>query len=273
MSEIMITSFEDFKVQDHKKKDTKGKVLKVVFAILLVLLFVEAIVYIFVFPCLNNVKINFYGLNNCTRQEIVNACGEKLDRNFIRFNKVQVQSIIASIPGIEDVEIERRFPDRIFIKIKEREPVAVTFVNKNDRTVPVQIDKNGVLFPVKSAELPVDGSIPIISGVPVENIPEGMRLPSKYHLLIDQIAKIQSVNKKYFAAVSEIHVVPREYGNFELVLIPLKAHLKVLADRILDEDTLQKMMVTLDVVTGLDKDVDVIDLRYGSISYHSRSGN
>ena len=49
MSEIMITSFEDFKVQDHKKKDTKGKVLKVVFAILLVLLFVEAIVYIFVF--------------------------------------------------------------------------------------------------------------------------------------------------------------------------------------------------------------------------------
>ena len=73
------------------------------------------------------------------------------------------------------------------------------------------------------------------------------------------------------AAVSEIHVVPREYGNFELVLIPLKAHLRVLADRILDEDTLQKMMVTLDVVTGLDRDVDVIDLRYGSISYHSRS--
>ena len=72
MSEIMITSFEDFKVQDNKKKDTKGKVLKVVFAILLVLLFVEAIVYIFVFPCLNNVKINFYGLNNCTRQEIGN---------------------------------------------------------------------------------------------------------------------------------------------------------------------------------------------------------
>ena len=88
---------------------------------------------------------------------------------------------------------------------------------------------------------------------------------------LEKIAKIQSVNKKYFAAVSEIHVVPREYGNFELVLIPLKAHLRVLADRILDEDTLQKMMVTLDVVTGLDRDVDVIDLRYGSISYHSRS--
>ncbi len=137
--------------------------------------------------------------------------------------------------------------------------------------MPIQIDKNGVLFPVNSAELPIDGSIPIISGVPVENIPEGMRLPSKYQLLIDQIAKIQSINRKYFAVVSEIHVVPREYGNFELVLIPLKSHLRVLSDRILSEEILQKMMVTLDVVNGLDKDVDVIDLRYGSISYHSKS--
>lgn len=273
MSGMVFTSFEDFKAKEQKKQDAKGKALKILFAVLICLLFVEAMIYLFVFPCMNNVKVKFYGLGNCTRQEIVSACGDSFEKSFFKFNCSQVRSMIASIPEIEDVEVSRCFPDKIYVRVTERQPVAITFVNKNDRTVPVQIDKNGVLFPVKSSEIPADGSIPIISGVPVENIPEGMRLPSKYHLLIDQIAKIQSVNKKYFAAVSEIHVVPREYGNFELVLIPLKAHLKVLADRILDEDTLQKMMVTLDVVTGLDKDVDVIDLRYGSISYHSRSGN
>lgn len=272
MSEIMFTSFEDYKKTEQKKKDSKSRALKVLFVVLLIMLFAEAIIYLFVFPCLNPVKVTFSGLKNGSEQEISKICGSTLKENFLKFNRVQVQSVIASVPGIEDVKVFKRFPDRVLIKITEREPVAFTFINREERTVPIQIDRNGVLFPLNSSEIPLDGSIPIISGVPVENIPEGMRLPSKYHLLIDQIAKIQSVNRKYFAAVSEIQVVPREYGNFELVLIPLKSHLRVMADRVLNEDTLQKMMVTLDVVNGLDRDVDVIDLRYGSISYHSKSG-
>lgn len=273
MSEIMFTSFEEYKKTEKKKTDSKGRALKVLFVVLLSLLFIEAIIYLFILPCLNSVNVKISGFSNYTEQQIKNSCGDKLNANFLKFNRVQVQSIIASIPGIEDVKVVKRFPDRVFIKITERQPVAFTFINCGERTVPIQIDRNGVLFPVNSQKLPNDGSIPIISGVPVENIPEGMRLPSKYQLLIDQIAKIQSINKKYFAAVSEIHVVPREYGNFELVLIPLKSHLRVLSDRILSEEILQKMMVTLDVVNGLDKDVDVIDLRYGSISYHSKTAD
>jgi len=271
MSDVVFSSFEDFESRQKNKAESKTKALKILFVVLFSLLLIEALVYLFAVPCMNNVKITFKGLKNCTQQEIVAACGDKLNRNYVHFNKSEVQSIISSIPGIADVSIVRRFPDRVFINILEREPVAVTFINNNERTVPIQIDKNGVLFPIKSTQIPLDGSIPIISGIPVENIPEGMRLPSKYHLLIDQIANIQSINRKYFAAVSEIHVVPREYGNFELILIPVKARLRVLADRVLNEETLQKMMVTLDVVRGLDKDVDVIDLRYGSVSYHSRS--
>ncbi len=271
MSDVVFSSFEEFESRQKNKAESKTKALKILFVVLFSLLLIEALVYLFAVPCMNNVKITFKGLKNCTQQEIVAACGDKLNRNYVHFNKSEVQSIISSIPGIADVSIVRRFPDRVFINILEREPVAVTFINNNERTVPIQIDKNGVLFPIKSTQIPLDGSIPIISGIPVENIPEGMRLPSKYHLLIDQIANIQSINRKYFAAVSEIHVVPREYGNFELILIPVKARLRVLADRVLNEETLQKMMVTLDVVRGLDKDVDVIDLRYGSVSYHSRS--
>jgi cell division protein FtsQ len=271
MSDMVFSSFEEFEADSKRKSEVKGKALKILFIILFSLLMIEGLVYLFAIPCMNNVKVTFKGLKNCSQQEIVSALGDRLDRNYMHFSKSEVQSIVASIPGVEDVKVVRRFPDRVYINITEREPVAVTFINSGERTVPIQIDKNGVLFPVMSSEIPLDGSVPIVSGIPVENIPEGMRLPSKYHLLIDQIADIQSVNRKYFAAVSEIHVVPREYGNFELILIPVKAHLRVLADRVLNEETLQKMMVTLDVVKGLDKDVDVIDLRYGSVSYHLRS--
>ncbi len=271
MSDIVFSSFEEFEAKANSKKDSKSRAVKIVFLILLALLLIEGIVYFFAVPCMNNVKVSFRGFNNCRMQEAVDACGERLNKNYIKFNRAEVQSVIASIPEIESVKVTKRFPDRVYVTVKERDPVAVTFINNDERTIPIQIDKNGILFHSSSTEIPADGSIPIVSGIPVDNIPEGMRLPSKYHLLIDQIAKIQSVNRKYFAAVSEIHVVPREYGNFELVLIPVKAHLRVLSDRVLNEETLQKMMVTLDVVKGLNKDVDVIDLRYGSVSYHTNA--
>ncbi len=268
MSDFAFKAYDGFETS-QKKSDSKGKILKILFAILLSLLLIEVVVYLFVVPALGNVRISISGLNNCSEQEIVKACGERLANNYLKFNPEEIRSVVASIPGVEDVTVSRRFPDRVFINVMERKPVAVTFINTEDRTIPIQIDKNGVLFPIKSAAVPKDGSIPIISGIPVDNIPEGMRIPSKYHLLIDQITRIQSVNKKYFAAVSEIRVVPREFGNYELELFPVRAHLKVLADRVLNEETLQKMMVTLDVVRGLDSAVDQIDLRYGSVSYHS----
>ena len=52
------------------------------------------------------------------------------------------------------------------------------FVNKENHTVPIQIDKNGVLFENINNEIVGDGSIPIISGIPVEHLTEGMRIPA-----------------------------------------------------------------------------------------------
>ncbi len=270
MSDFAFYEFEDYERKFKEKKDTKSKILIWLFAILFSLLLIEVFAYIFIIPCMNPAKVTISGLQNCTEQEIYTTCGQALNGNCLKLDKNEICSIVSSIPGVEEVKVVKRLPDRVYINVKERTPVAVTFMNEGDKTVPIQIDKNGVLFPVKSASIPTDGSIPIISGIPVENIPEGMRIPLKYHLLIDQISSIQALNSKYFAAVSEIQVVPREFGNFELVLFPVSSHLRVLADRVLNEETLSKMLVTLDVVKGLDSNVDVIDLRYGSVSYHSR---
>ena len=97
-----------------------------------------------------------------------------------------------------------------------------------------------------------------------------MRIPSKYRPLIDQIASIRNISQKYFAAISEICVVPKEYGNYELMLIPAGSKIKVITDRSLNEDALKYMMIALDVVNSIEPDVTEIDLRYGSVSYRKR---
>lgn len=255
----------------EKKESSKIKFLKIILAVFVSLLIIEVGIYFVILPCMENVKFNISGLNEVSEEEIIASCGNELFKNIFKFNSEKIASKISSISAVDSVSIRKVFPDKVIIDVKERQGVALTFINTGDRSIPIQIDKKGVLFPCRNLKIPEDGSVPIISGIPVENIPQGMRLPSKYNVLIESIANLQQKNKKYFAAISEIHVVPKESGNFELVLFPVQAKLKVLANRILNEETLQKMLVTLDVLKGLDPGVDVIDLRYGSISYHTVS--
>ena len=134
----------------------------------------------------------------------------------------------------------------------------------------MQIDKTGVLFPEHSLDSIDVSTVPIISGLPVEHLTEGMRIPQKYRTLIEQISAIRQMGQKYFAAISEICVIPKEYGNYELMLIPEGSKIKVLTDRTLNEDALKYMMVVLDVVNSIDSNVSEVDLRYGAVSYRKR---
>lgn len=270
MSDVVLDSSENYDSSVTKKTSKKlEKGVKITLAILLVFLAIEFVVYFYVVPCLGNVKISWSGITDSEQEKFINIISKESSKNWLKFNTVEVHSLISSIPIVETVRIEKRFPDKVFINVTERIPVAMSFINLDGKTVPVQIDKKGILF--SSDEIPVsqNGSIPIVSGIPIENIPEGMKIPVAYIVLIDQIALLKSVNENYFAEVSEIQVVPKQYGNYELVLYPVKGHTRVLADRSLNEKALQYMMVTLDVVKRIEPDVKVVDLRYGSVSYYS----
>ena len=98
-----------------------------------------------------------------------------------------------------------------------------------------------------------------------------MRIPQKYRALMEQIDSIRQLSQNYFAAVSEIHVIPKEYGNYELVLYPIHSQTRILTGRELKEGDLQYMMVALDVVNALEPDVEEIDLRYGSVTYRTKT--
>jgi cell division protein FtsQ len=115
-----------------------------------------------------------------------------------------------------------------------------------------------------------DNSVPLVSGIPIENLQEGMRLPAKFHTLLEQISTIRNLSQRYFEAVSEIQVVPKQYGNYELVVYPTNARIRVLTDRSLTEDALKSMLVVLDVVKSIEPDVAEVDLRYDSLSYRCR---
>lgn len=282
MSDVSLLVAEEYLENDYflsvdgdnspdNKAEKKIKLIKVIFCVLCFALFCELIIYKYIMPSFSSPKVTVTGQKEYSAEEIARLLLPMNSSNWFDFDVEQAVSLLSSESGIDHVVVEKKFPDKIYVNVTEREPVAVTFVVENGRTSPVQIDKNGVLFPGKNAAASNSQTIlPIVSGLPVEYMSKGMRIPSKYRPLIDQISKISEMPQHYFASVSEICVLPKDSGNYELALIPAQSKVKVLTDRALNEDALKYMLVVLDVVNQIGTDVSAVDLRYGSVSYITR---
>lgn len=275
MSDVVFTDFEDFVTvsgsDKSEKKDKKVFLVKILVFVLAVLLFAELIISMVLVPCFSKPSITVSGLKSASQQEFTELLGSMKTSSWLRFDTQRAASLLSSVPYIDSVDVSKVFPDRVIVSVKERVPVAKTVINNGGRYISVQIDKNGVLFTGNRQKSDTDYEIPLVSGLPVEKFREGMSIPANYRVLLDQIETVRSRSQKYFAAISEIQVVQKEYGNYELVLYPVHKHVRVLTDRSLNEEALKYMMVVLDVVDSIEPDVSEIDLRYCSVSYRTRS--
>ena len=279
MSDLVVTDFNDFFIsfddnapakEQETVKDKKLIALKVLVIVLGSFLVLEALLYSFVLPLFSAPEITYSGLNYLTKKELNEKFSELDCSTWSGFSTEMAVSVLSTISCVESVAVDKHFPNKISVKIKERNAVAKSIICQDGTSKSVQIDENGILFSVNSASVATDYSVPLVSGLPIDSLQEGMRLPAKYRVLMEQISDIRKLPRKYFAAVSEIQVVPKEYGNYELALYPSQAKVKVLSDRNLNEDALQYMMVVLDVVNSIEPDVSEIDLRYGAVSYRRR---
>ncbi len=255
----------------EEKARRKNRFLAIACLVGVTLLFGEFITAKVIKPSMSSPKVTVTGQENYTAQEIAVKLLPLNATSWWNFDVKKAVNILSSDASIGKVKVTKTFPDKITIQVTERVPVCTTLIVDNGRSVPMQIDSEGVLFSAGTKKSVNLNDMPIVSGIPVEHYSSGMRIPQKYKGLIEQISKIQHQNSKYFASISEICVVPKEFGNYELVLIPSNSHVKILTDRTLNSDALNTMMVTLDIVRELGTDIGEVDLRYGSVSYRLRN--
>lgn len=255
----------------EEKARRKNRFLAIACLVGVTLLFGEFITAKVIKPSISSPKVTVTGQENYTAQEIAVKLLPLNATSWWNFDVKKAVNILSSDASIGKVKVTKTFPDKITIQVTERVPVCTTLIVDNGRSVPMQIDSEGVLFSAGTKKSVNLNDMPIVSGIPVEHYSSGMRIPQKYKGLIEQISKIQHQNSKYFASISEICVVPKEFGNYELVLIPSNSHVKILTDRTLNSDALNTMMVTLDIVRELGTDIGEVDLRYGSVSYRLRN--
>lgn len=149
------------KPQIRKLKPKRRLVTRPVFWILLCLAIVICAGFYFFlfFPGLQISNIEVSGNQNIKTEDIKNAVLQNIDRKilptgflnissksfFIVNTKAAIDDILKNHPLIEKIDLQKKFPRTIVVKIKERQPFAA-LCPKDSETDCYLIDESGVIF-------------------------------------------------------------------------------------------------------------------------------
>ena len=253
----------------QRQYGAKSKALIALLFIFVAIIFLELMLYFIILPMSKRTEIIFSGMGTENERYYRQNSEAFFSKSWIKLQSDELEALFYdTFPLVERVNVKKSFPNKILVNIEERIPVVSSIVLINGVSVPILIDRKGVVFQVGGNVAATN--LPLLSGLNFSSMEPGVRLNEKLQPLMEKIAEISATNPSYLANVSEIKIVPKEYGSFDLMVYPVDSKVRVLLDRNFDTETLQCMMVALDVVKSVDKNVYEMDLRYGSISYKNR---
>ena len=152
-------------------------------------------------------NIEFEGAKHTPRATIDRVAKQYVGLNFFQINIARVQRDLGGVGWISRIDVEKKLPDTMRIRITERTPVALARIGAQLKYV----DEKGAAF----AELTTaagDDDLPIITGA------QGDELARAVALLVD----LRTRDREIYSRISEVRPVPprgfalfdRELGAF-----------------------------------------------------------
>lgn len=271
-------SFNSELAQEERRNTARGsgvnvpslriRFLQVSLVIILFALILEASYYFIVLPLTAKAKFIFdLQASSITEGEVLKMLNLKGDERWGTLDSSEMASTLNSYPIVEVAYVSKKFPDKVLVKIIERRPVAVSFVNVGGKLLPLEIDKDGVVFKMgwrKNTSL-----FTIVSGLNFKNPKLGMKVNSQLLSLFKRLDFLMREKPVLLTSISEIKIREKKYGDYDLVLYPTYKKVKVLSNKELTEKTLNRMLLTLDVVSDeiAEKEIEYIDIRGANIVY------
>ncbi|OGQ98953.1 MAG: hypothetical protein A2521_04020 [Deltaproteobacteria bacterium RIFOXYD12_FULL_57_12] len=102
--------------------------------------------------------INIEGCNHTSKKELLAQSGLDIHTNLLALQPAELKAVLGKNPWIEDVEITRSWPNKLFIAVREKTPAALI----NLKSGLFFLDRNGVT--IGPANLPGDIDYPVLTG-------------------------------------------------------------------------------------------------------------
>jgi hypothetical protein len=190
--------------------------------------------------------------------------------NMLTLDLSKVEAACLQDPRVLSAAARKVFPSSIAIKALMRVPVAAVLCGSDERTVPAFVDAQGIIFMVDPRAALAD--LPVLSGMKLEGVAEGSRLPASVEPLLASLAALEEARSPLLAMVSELRLSPRPGGEIEALLFTVGSPVPVRVRLELGEDELRSAALVLDVIRnrGIEAGVEEVDLRTGTMVYKAK---
>jgi cell division protein FtsQ len=242
------------------------KILKWIVLVVALVLGAELIWLLGVTPFMPFSRIDISGGDRLDRETVFAGAGLTPRSSFVSLNTREAEKALRTLPRVEEARVFKHFPDRLEIILEDRRAAAVSLANLNGAPVPVLYDRHGVVFQVGFDEILTAGSLPVISGLMIDQPFPGMRLPAMFHSFLESLEEIELSSPELLATISEIRINRKSFDGFDLILYPVHNRISVRLSE-LNEELLRYTLLMVDVLAAEGSGVNTIDFRSGIASY------
>jgi cell division protein FtsQ len=250
-----------------RARSISDKTLKRILALIIVILSGELIWFFGVSPCMPFSKITVSGIPGIEESAVLALAGIGEHSSFMTVNVPAAERALLSLPAVRSARVLKHFPGGIEVVLEPRRAAAMAFVEEGGRIFPALIDGDGIIFSVGREGFRENEVLPVISGLALETVFPGMKLPRIYHSFFARLEILSREAPELLAAISEIKINPKEYSGYDLTLYPAHRGVRVRVGQDINEETLRYMLLMLDVLSAKSHDIREIDFRTGTASY------
>jgi cell division septal protein FtsQ len=154
---------------------------------------------------LSDLRISSDGL--LTRLQILEVAGIQEGENIFRVDLHKAKMALDQIPQIERVEIRRVLPDRVDIRISERQPLAWVAASTSVRlgvgSDAYLVDARGYVMRPRKV-MPEHLALPVITGVFMEDVAPGQKLPSAEAVAAVELIRLSAEDLRWQPRVVDI---------------------------------------------------------------------
>jgi cell division protein FtsQ len=244
------------------------KILKWVVLVISLVLAAELVWLLGVTPFMPFARVDISsGVSGMDREAVLAGAGISPRSSFVSLNIRDVERNLKALPQVETAKVFKHFPDRLEIVLEGRRAAAVSLANVNGVLAPVLYDRKGVIFQIGfDKESRKAESLPVVSGLVIEQPFPGMRLPAMFNSFLESLEEIELSSPELLDAVSEIRINRTSFDGFDLILYPVHNRISVRLSE-LNGELLRYTLLIVDVLAAEDSGIRTIDFRSGIASY------
>lgn len=249
-----------------------SRILLLVIAVLALALVLELAFHLLIAPELSISKIAVESDIALSDAELLDVAGLEQAPAYFSVDAATVAQNLESHPSVRAADVEKVFPNRLNITITGRKPLLLTLAESNGETVPVAVDKDGIVFELRRDIASWD--LPVVSGIRFEGFAPGVQLPPMLHEFLADINRLKLEHPVLYDQISEYRIVRTGDHTFEVMLYPVDYNTPVRIGDEVDGSLCKYIIMVLDAFErdGRLEEIEELDFRSGEIVFRTEEG-